>query len=177
MGFFTFALFLAVVFILIGMAIIIKVVFDINIPVLRIALAFFLIYFGIKLLTGVSFKDDNSKTVLFSDEKMKLIRGKNEFNAVFGKATIDLTSLPDDTLRKAEINVIFSNADILIDNSKPLKIKASSVFGAVNFPDETIISFGERIYKTSTYRENEIYTEIKLNVVFGNASIKQISGN
>lgn len=175
MDFFTSGLFWGTILVLIGLSIILKVVFDINIPVVRILFACLLIFWGVKLIMGISFKKERSSTVVFSEENVKYDKEKKEYNTIFGKATIDLSDMTgQDTLSKTAINVIFGSADILINDARPVRIKASSAFGAINFPDETVISFGDRIYKTSAYKENQAYTEVELNVVFGSANIRRV---
>jgi predicted membrane protein len=168
MDIFSSGLFWGAILILIGISIILKVIFHINIPVIRILFALLLIYWGIKLITGISFKKQDENTVVFGKGNMHSKSGHKEYNVIFSNASVDLT---DDSLVKREVNVVFGKADILIDETKPLRIKSSSAFGAINFPDETMISFGERVYKTKAYTENEKYAELEVNVVFGNANI------
>lgn len=172
MDFFTSGIFWGTILVLIGLSIILKIVFGLNIPVIRVLFALFLIYWGVKLIMGVSFKKDDSNTVIFDEKEIKFNNEKKEYNTVFGKASIDLTGISAiDSSGTTEINIVFGSADVFIDERIPLRIKSSAAFGAINFPDETQISFGNRVYKTAASLESGKYPEVEINVVFGNANI------
>lgn len=168
----TSGIFWGAILILIGISIILKITFGINIPIIRILFALLLIWWGIKLITGISFQKKNNNTVLFGKSHTDFTNEYKELNVVFGKATADLSAIGSD-YAKREINIVFGSADIYIDENIPLKINSSAAFGAINFPDETIISFGERKYRSPGYRENEPFVPVELNVVFGNANIRK----
>ncbi|MFN3402737.1 MAG: hypothetical protein ACK40G_01500 [Cytophagaceae bacterium] len=171
MEMFTSGIFWGILLVFIGLSIIIKVVFDINIPVFRIGFALLLIYLGVKLLIGISDNSKSKESIVFGEGKVEGELSKQEYNVLFGKGHIDLTgsSVNVEIVGKKKINVIFGQADVLVSDTVPVCIKSSSAFGAINFPDKTIISFGERQYNTSP--ETVACTEIELNVVFGQAEI------
>lgn len=176
MGFLTSGIFWGILLVLIGLSIILKLIFGINFPVFRVVIALALIYWGVVLMSGISFKNRASSSVVFGEGKMNYSKDQREYNTFFGKSFIDLTGVQGrDVSGEKEFNVIFGRADIIIDDSRPLRINAASVFGAIDFPDETVINFGSRTYKTTACRENEKCDEVKVNVVFGSVFIRRDS--
>lgn len=175
MDIFSSGLFWGVILILIGGSLLLKVIFNINFPVLRVLFGVLLIYWGIRFITGISFKKDTSNTISFGEGKINYSKEQKEYNIIFGKAMIDLRDISGaDTLNKAEINVIFGSADILVDETKPLTIQASSVFGVISFPDQTVINFGQRVYKPAGLSETITYPEVKVNAVFASTRIRKM---
>src|SRR4030042_7164463 len=104
------------VLILIGLAIIFRVVFDVNL--LRIIIAVLIILFGIRILVGKNWMPERSQKehdTFFSDRTYSEIpEDKTEYNVIFGKSVYDFTG-HDSILRepvKIKINVVFGAAVI-----------------------------------------------------------------
>lgn len=160
--------------ILAGVSIILKMVFGINIPFLRILFSLMLIYFGIKLLTGISFKSPEKESVVFGSSRMKFNPENPEMNIVFGSGEIDMTNIEvKNTTFNSKINIVFGDGEIIIDRDTPMRVQVTTVFGASDFPDETTIAFGDYVYKTKSFREGEPHLRVKADVVFGGLNVRE----
>ena len=138
--------FWGLLFIVVGIAFIIKHTMHINIPIMRIAFGFVLVYWGLSLIVG-GFSVGGKNNVIFGNTDIKSSNIQNEYNTVFGSSTMKIS------------------ADM------PIVIKASVAFSSIHFPDGTNLSFGEYVYKTKAYKENEPYITIKADVAFGKLDI------
>src|ERR1700722_16303652 len=132
-----------VVFVLVGLSIILKAFFHVDIPVFRTAVAFFIIYIGIKMLLGsfghhrwahdsVSNGGDDS-TILFNSGSFKWDASSKEskkYSVVFGSGVFDLSDVPvqkEDTF--VEVNTVFGEGTVLLSRKTPVKIQSNAVFG------------------------------------------------
>jgi hypothetical protein len=167
--------FWGLVLILIGLSIIFRVVFDVNL--FRIILSVLIILFGIRILVGKSWMPERSKKehdTIFSDRNYNEIpKDKTEYNVIFGKAVYDFTGR-DLTVRepiRIKINVIFGAAVVKINPDMPVRIKSEAVFGGSRMPDGNTVAFGSINFNTRSFNENAPYLYIESNVVFGGIEI------
>lgn len=168
-------MFWGVLLILLGISIILKVLFNITIPIFRIAFALLLIYLGVKILTGGFGIERKKNTVLFNDSKIEYTESSDEYNVLFGKGVVNLSnvSLEKKTV-EVKVNTVFAEGTIRINPALPTKILVNSAFAGARMPDGNVISFGNYTYKTKSFKENENYLKIEANVVFG--SLKVVEG-
>jgi len=165
-------LFWGVLLILLGISIVIKAVFKIDIPVVKIVFAMLLIYWGLKILFGFNFKSHSSGNIIFEESKLKASKSKSEYNIVFGSGEIDLSEIDiSEKNAYAEVNIVFGSGNIYINPSIPALIRVSSVFAETKLPGKTINFFGDYIYKTENYSQDKPHLYLKLDVVFGSARI------
>jgi len=172
MSYMSSAVFWGVLIILFGLSIILKEVFHINFPFLRVIFGIFLIFWGIKVISGSSWKNKNENTAIFSSANMSYENSKKEYNIVFGRGDIDLfkSEMPDRN-RKIEVNVVFGNGNLIINDSIPTRVEMNSVFGNVRTDKDKASGFGSATYTTGTYNPNEPHYKIEANAVFGNLVI------
>lgn len=170
-------LFWGVFLILIGLGIVIRVVFNINIPIIKFIIAFFFIFIGIKLLVGnFNFRhghiDEN--TTLFSESKIDGTQGNHkEYNVIFGSSVIDLRGIDlSEGSREININTIFSGTVLKIDKNIPLRIKAEAVFGNAELPTGNSATFGTVYYESEQFNSDTNHLFVKSDVVFGNIKVK-----
>ncbi len=164
------------IIILFGLSIILNAVFKINIPLFKIVLALFIIYFGVNMLLG-SFKsksETGKATDVFSSSSIKVdpTSLNNEYSVVFGSQTIDLTEITDGADRNVEINTVFGSQKVYINENAKVRVKASSVFGSVTLPDNNSVSFGDYTYSQqpeTTLSAGVLF--IEANAVFGDIKI------
>ena len=163
--------FWGLVLIFIGLAIIFRIVFDVNL--IRIILAVLIILFGIRILVGKGWMPERSKKehdTFFSDRSYNKIPEDNtEYNVVFSKSVYDFTG-QDSTVRETvriKINVVFGAAIIKINPDMPVRIKSEAVFGGSRMPDGNTVAFGSINYNTRSFSENSPYLYIESDVVFG----------
>ena len=166
------SIFWGVILVLLGISVILKAVFKIDIPVFRVVFAILLIYWGAKILFGDIFHRSKDHTVIFHNSQFVDSDLKKEYNVVFGRSEINLRNV--DLSRgnlKTQINVVFGSSSAYIDPEIPTIIKVDTVFGESTLPDRSINAFGEYVYKSPTYSEGQPYLLIEMNVVFGSGRI------
>jgi predicted membrane protein len=169
-------LFWGIILIAIGLSIIFKVIFDVSIFRILIAIVFILI--GIKILVGRSVVDISTKDsdVIFNDKKYtEFPLTSTEYNTIFGKSVYDFSDakVPTDTNISLQFNTVFGQCDIILPEGLPVRIKADAVFGAVKLPNENSAVFGSANYQTEQDSVATNFVNIKASAVFGNIEIKK----
>jgi len=170
MGFLFSGIFWGLVLILIGASIILKVVFDIDLPVVRTIFGLLLIALGIQILFGISFKRTPSKggnDAIFTERVFQFNSGHSDYNTIFGKSSLDLSRWKEGENNRVEINTIFANSRIRISEKVPIKIKSDTVFGSIILPGQNINAFGSYNYTSPAYKEGKPHLFIEINTVFG----------
>jgi predicted membrane protein len=172
MSFVSSGLFWGVIIILIGLSIILKEVFHIHFPFLRVLFGVLLIYWGIKVISGNSWKSNKGNTSVFSSGNINYSRLEKEYNIVFGKGNIDLfkADIPSENT-KLEMNVVFGSADLILNDSVPAMVQMNSVFGNVRSADRQTGGFGSGVFTTPAYSQDKPHYLIEANAVFGNINI------
>ena len=171
--------FWGILLILIGLSLVIKVVFNIDFPLFKILFALFLIYMGIKIITG-NFKFFNFKAgkndVVFSEVNFRepFVDGK-EYNIVFGKGTLDLrnVNLNDSTSLHIKLNSVFSGTEILTSEQIPVRISTEGAFCGIHYPDGNSSAFGRSEYVSHPVDTTGKCIVIDANVVFGGLHVKR----
>jgi hypothetical protein len=178
MGFLFNQVFWGVLLILMGIAVIIKVVFQVNIPLGRLFFAFILIYIGIWFLMGGKWgwqSKVDGNTVIFSESLINVTQPNGqEYNCIFGKGIFDLTGviLNQEGITRLKVNTIFGSGVIKLNPDIPAKIVFDSPFASVQLPNGNNITFGSNYtYATRSYQENKGYLLMKADVVFGSLEI------
>lgn len=167
-------IFWGLLLVLIGVAIVVKAVFHVNIPILRLFFAFLFIYIGVRLLLGsCSWRRPSGccGPVVVTDRAES---GSREYNTVFGKRTIDLTGVElKDKDERVECNAVMGALKINIKSSTPTVVEGNAVFGDIRLPDGDDFSFGSRTYRNEAYAPDKPHLRIQVNAVFGNVLISQ----
>ncbi len=169
-------LFWGIILIIIGLSIIFRIFFDINIFRIIIAVVFILI--GIKILIGKPFlhATEGENDVFFGDRKVTSAPSNGmEYNTIFGKTVYDfrdINSLPDLNTR-ITVNTIFGSTDVLLSPSLPVKIKADAVFATAKMPNDNSVAFGNINYSSTNITDSTSVLEIEAHVVFGALVVKQ----
>lgn len=145
--------FWGVFLILIGLSIIVKILFNIDIPVFRIVIGLFLVYFGLQVIFGSNFllRRRGRRTKIKSEhyKEYNFQKRSNEYNVVFGRGEIDLTDRINLTSNEyVEINVVFGSALIYIDPKTPTQIEVTTVFGSADLPGRKSAAIGQEKYRT-----------------------------
>lgn len=162
--------FWGLLFIVVGAALLLKYVYNINIPVMGIIIGFTLVFFGVAIMVG-GFHAPAKSDVIFEDRNIKTENPDNEYNMIFSNGSIDLTNVRlDNQHKRIGVHVVFANGTVRINPDIPTMIKISSAFGTASVPNNSV-TFGEYTYKTRGYREGEPYLKIEGNAVFGNLHI------
>lgn len=97
---------------------------------------------------------------------------QREYNIIFGSGTIDLFKIENTGNKKIELNVVFGNGILILNDSIPTKVEMSSVFGSAEAPDKSVNALGKTNYTTSSYKEGEPFIFIEAKVVFGKLEVQ-----
>ena len=155
--------------IVLGISVLLKGFFNIDIPIFRMLFGIFVIWLGISIILGrspISFK--NSDSLIFSEGEIIADGTRREHNVIFSRGRIDLSQLkPESTSRRIEINSIFAETVVYINPASNVKISANSAFGVAQLPDGGGVTFGNRNYENKPPEKSDKVLELELNVVFG----------
>ncbi|MGC8764518.1 MAG: hypothetical protein ACP5QT_01350 [Brevinematia bacterium] len=166
-------IFWGVVLIIFGLSVILKAVFHIDIPVFRLFVAFIFIYIGVKIIIGdkIIKPKATERDVIFSEGEFKYNSEKTkEYNIIFGSGKIDLSDVGELTENKViKINTIFGGGSLILKKNTPFRLKTSVAFGGISFPEGEAIYFGEKELKQG--EKSTYFMDVELNVVFGGFKI------
>ena len=176
-GFIFSEIFWGLLLIVLGLAAILRS-FDINIPIFRLIVAFFLIYLGISMLTGGPLFDwrhpeTGPGSIIFREAQItENDLQEKEINIIFGSGEIDLRGMSAEEILVEEINVIFGSANMILNPEQLVELDVSTVFGSARMPDGNSISFGDYKYRSPAL-DNEVPADIfmDVSVVFGGLEI------
>ncbi len=169
-------LFWGIVLIVLGLSIIFKVIFDISI--FRIFVAIMFILLGVKILIGrsaINIRSDDAD-VIFNDKRYtEFPTASTEYNTLFGKSVFDFSeaAIPTDRSINLEFNTIFGNTKIILPPGLPVRIKADAVFGSAKLPDDNTAVFGSASYISEHDIKVMSFVTIEASAVFGNIVIEQ----
>jgi len=170
-------LFWGLLLILIGLGVVIKVVFNVNFPIMKFLIAFFFIFIGIKLLVGnFHFWDHkgDENTTIFSESTINHLDEKSkEYNVILGSSTIDLRDLDlSGGSKEIKVNTIFGAALVKIDENLPVRIKADAAFASAKLPNGETAAFGTGRYDSDSFNRDTNHLYIKCDVVFGGFEVR-----
>lgn len=165
--------------VLFGLSLILKVIFNIDVPVIRVVIALFLIYLGIRLFIGRDFslisRNKNENIIVFGQRTISRIEDGMEYNVVFGKGILDLRNThPSDSHDIfIRLNTVFGSSDVLYNDTIPLKIKSTSAFGGTRLPNGNTEAFGTYEFITGD-SANRPYIILETNTVFGGTLFRKM---
>lgn len=169
-------LFWGVLLVLIGLAFIFRVVFDVNL--FGVLFAIFLIFIGVSMLVGKPWMFHHPRRegdTIFEDRKvLDQPRDNSEYNVIFGQSVYDFRNIqfPDNEPIRIKINTVFGNSVVLINRNTPVKIKSDAVFAGSTMPDGNTVAFGSIQYATDTFAVALNHLYIDAPVVFGALQVK-----
>jgi len=169
------AIFWGSILILIGIALVIKVIFNVDFPVFKILVALFFIYLGLRILFG-SFGifrfETGPNDVLFTQRHYSCPYEYPEYNVVFGSGVFDFRDVDlSEGSQDIKIGTVFGGSKIRIDRDTPVKINADAVFAGAELPDGNTAVFGSSSYSSDSYDRDSAHLNIKVDVVFGGVQV------
>jgi predicted membrane protein len=160
---------------LLGIALIIKVVFNVDFPVFKVLIGIFFVLLGIKILFGrfgVSHRHFDPEETIFSERVYDDLESGKEYTVVFGKGVYDFTNVDlGESGGKYKISTVFGGSQIIIPRDKPVRIKADAVFAGAELPDGNTAIFGSTIYESDSWSPDSAGIDIKVDVVFGGVQV------
>lgn len=174
MGFVWTGVFWGSILVLLGLSVLLKAFFNIDLPFFRVIFGLFFIYLGFQIMTGGRHGKDQSCDAVFQETKITPDGTTREHNVIFGKGNIDLTGIEvKDKTVEIKINTIFGDSILHLNPAVPTLVKASAAFGALRLPDGNMQAMGSLIYKTKSYVEGEPCLALEVNTVFGNTVVEE----
>ena len=169
--------FWGVLLILVGLALIIRFVFNVDFPLFKVLFALFFIYIGLRILFGgfgLFRFETGPDDVLFGEREFFQPETNKEYNVVFGKGNFDFTNVD---LSQGNVNVkigtVFGASEIRIPRDMPVRIVADAVFAGAELPDGNTAVFGSSTYLSESFHPDSNHLKIKLDVVFGGAQVRR----
>lgn len=160
---------------LLGVALIIKVVFNVDFPVFKVLVGIFLILLGIKVLFGrfiVPSHHFDPEETIFSEKVFDNPESGKEYTVLFGSGVYDFTEVDlDKGGFTTKLSTVFGGTKIIIPRDRPVKIKADAVFAGAELPDGNTAVFGSTIYESDSWSSDSAGLYIKVDVVFGGVKV------
>jgi predicted membrane protein len=160
---------------LLGIALIIKVVFQIDFPVFKVLVGIFLILLGFKVLFGrfvVPSHHFDPEETIFNERVYNEPEPGKEYTVLFGKGVYDYTDvdLSKGSFR-SKISTVFGGCQVIIPRDVPVRIKADAVFAGAELPDGNTAVFGSSEYMSDNWSAGTPGIDIKVDVVFGGVQV------
>ena len=137
---------------LIGLSILTKALFKIDIPLMRIALGLFFVYLGAKFIMGerswkwTEISEGKGASAIFSSLNLKFNEGEKP---------------------QKSYSSICGSTRIIIVPGTPVEVQSFSVFDHAQLPDDSHIAVGTQVYRSESTKNSKHRLIIKTNTVFG----------
>ena len=110
--------------------------------------------------------------LIFDHRKIDLSEPFREKNIIFAQGIMDLNDLKlPESSKKIKLNVVFGSGRLILNKNIPTIVHASSVFGSVQLPGQSVTFIGSTEYILGEIHSNIPYLDIETNVVFGQLKI------
>ena len=160
---------------LLGIALVIKVIFQIDFPVFKVLIGIFLVLLGMKILFGrfgVSDHHFKPEETIFHEKVFDHPEQDKEYTVLFGKGVYDYTDVDWSQGRfYSKISTVFGGSQIIIPRDAPVRIKADAVFAGAELPDRNSAVFGSAYYQSDSWKDDTTGIDIKVDVVFGGVQV------
>jgi predicted membrane protein len=160
---------------LLGIALIIKVVFQVDFPIFKVLVGIFLIMLGIKVLFGrfvIPSHHFKPEETIFDERTYSDPESNKDYTVLFAKGVYDFTNVD---LSKGsfhtKISTVFGGTQIIIPRDAPVRIKADAVFAGAELPDGNTAVFGSSVYESDSWSPDSASINIKVDVVFGGVQV------
>jgi len=160
---------------LLGIALVIKVVFQVDFPVFKVLVGIFLILLGFKFLFGrvlIPSHHFDAEDTIFNERVYDNPETGKEYTVLFAKGVYDFTNVDlEKGSFKVKVSTVFGGTQIIIPRDKPVRIQADAVFAGAELPDGNTAVFGTTIYESETWLADSAAIDIKVDVVFGGVQV------
>ncbi len=162
--------------VLLGISVIAKAVFNLNVPFFRLFFGFLFLYVGIRLLMGSFCPFKSGGHAVFSRGVVHTVEAGSDkqHNTVFGEGTLDLRNIRiEGKTATVDANCVFGALEILIPKGVPLAVHANAAFADLNLPGGRSANFGESTYESPGLDRAKPHLGIRLNAVFSRVSFSE----
>lgn len=162
---------------------IVEAIVPINIPIFRIFLAIWVIFFGVRLLSGkagwhsVSAKRRGASTA-FSEERHvfnSIYESGQRYSTVFGSTLLDFSKLAlQDNHFDIQVRVVFGEQIIRIKKNTPYRIHVRAAFAGIETPEGDAPVLGSTVYTSGGYVPDKVGLDLDIAVAFGALKIQLV---
>jgi len=168
-------LFWGALLLILGIALIIKVVFNVDFPVFKVIIGVFFVFIGLKIMFGrvlIPHGKVGPEETVFSERVYEDPESGKEYSVIFGKGVYDFSNvdLSEGDVR-VTINTVFGGSEIRIREEMPVKIEADAVFAGAELPDGNTAVFGSALYESDSFSRDTSALYIKTSTVFGGSQV------
>lgn len=160
--------------VLFGILLLIRNIFNLNIPIFTIIFSITLIWIGILLIRGSIRPKTEGGQTMFGESSMNYIEGQQNYAVTFGSATVNLQSLQPDQPIHLNIECTFGEMKVLVSRDIQLRVEGNSSFGNLTGPNLQSSSFGNYFYSTPGFNESMPGITLHAKVTFGELRILHI---
>lgn len=162
------------ILIIFGLSVLIKAIFGIDLPLMRVIFGGLLIYLGFSMVTSwknYSHCGKNSRTIWFSTISTTPDTIKSEYRVSFSSIRIDLRSVPIDQIpSKIFIDAHCSSVLLITNPDVPTLINIDARFASTKLPNNETVAVGNTVYMTHDQQVKPVL-EISANLVMSNFEI------
>ena len=161
--------FIGAFLIILGAAFFAEEIWHIDIPVFKLTVGLGMIFVGLRLI--VNKKKDKfvyeAAHVIFDDRPFDTNFIRSNYSVVFGSSMADLSNLPAGENKEVEIKCVFGEIKVKINPKANVQIISKAVFGDLEFPDLSSYSFGDHLWRSTSFDPSQPTLTIRAEVVFG----------
>lgn len=160
-----------VIVVLLGILLLARNVFNLDIPVFTILISVALIIGGIFLITGSFTMKRDGQHVQFGESHFQFNPGQRNYSVQFGEGTLNLKGHKPDSNIPISVECSFGQFRIVADREVPLKVTGQASFAELRGPDARKVSFGDYTYMSPDYNPAQPGFTIDARVSFGELAV------
>ena len=162
-------------FILLGISLVLKIIFKIRIPVIKLFFATLLLSIGIRLALKSISPRILSNTVILETKNFDSEKFSPNYLIIFGKSELDLKkyAFTQNKLKKIKIINFAGKFNLNYDTNYPIKIKVNNIFSFSQLTEQNILILGKSKEHTSSYDPFMEHLDIEITVIFGDVSLNR----
>ena len=163
-------LFWGILISLIGLSIVLKYAFHIQLPLVRVFFGIIIILIGLKIIVGQA-----SRHQAKSHNYSTIYHYSRDYDVVFSSTTIDLSKYESGQKIPGEISVVFGSAVVIVPDTMNLEVSSTTVFGTTIMPDRSYAGFGEDRYMIKNNPDAPV-NRMETTTVFGKLVFEIVPG-
>jgi hypothetical protein len=162
---------IGVVVVLLGLLLLARNVFHLDIPVFTIFLSAALIIAGVVMIRGSFLPKREGRYVQFGESHFNYDPAQRQYSVQFGEGSLNLKGQRPDSNIALSVECSFGKFRIIADREVPLSITGKASFGELRGPDLKKASFGDYTYMSPDYNPSQPGFTISANVSFGEIEV------
>ena len=162
---------IGLIVVLFGVLLLVRNVFNLDIPIFTILLSTALIIGGVLMIRGSFLQRGEGARVQFEDRHFSYRPEERNYSVQFGEGTLNLKGHRPDANITLSVECSFGKMRIIADREVPLMITGKSSFGELRGPDLKTASFGDYTYMSPDYNPSQPGFTINANVSFGELEV------